>query len=417
MQNQNQSILALVGLLLLVGVLLPAILFAQTHTISGKVVDNDTGEPLVYATIALENEAFGTITNLAGEFDFHLPDTLLNKTLVISSLGYLNYTIPVRTIIQQEKLEIKLVPGHILLDEVMVSENLTAANLLSIAITRIEKNYPMTPVEMDGFYRETKQVNEEYVALLEAAVKIYDKNYRAPRDNARLRERVSLVEVRRTLDYEYDLEKYFNKYNMLEDLLLENFVKYRTFNNSNEFFSLLKRKKVPGYNNEPINLVYIDMPGYKLKIYIDDNYAMRKIIFSWGNGQEPVYSYRKSRKLENRVMKVDKQIEFQEHDGKLYLKYIAARYENNWYNRKIAEPILVTVRDQALLINKVNYQHPMWIDNAHKMKRYGLQFQHKAYNKDFWHSYNVIKDMPLDNKVQLDLEKLLSLEDQFEAFN
>jgi len=64
-QNQNQSILALVGLLLLVGVLLPAILFAQTHTISGKVVDNDTGEPLVYATIALENEAFGTITNLA----------------------------------------------------------------------------------------------------------------------------------------------------------------------------------------------------------------------------------------------------------------------------------------------------------------------------------------------------------------
>ena len=50
------------------------------------------------------------------------------------------------------------------------------------------------------------------------------------------------------------------------------------------------------------------------------------------------------------------------------------------------------------------------------MKRYGLQFQHKAYNKGFWANYNTIKDLPLSHEAQRDLEKLFSLEEQFESF-
>jgi hypothetical protein len=50
------------------------------------------------------------------------------------------------------------------------------------------------------------------------------------------------------------------------------------------------------------------------------------------------------------------------------------------------------------------------------MKRYGLQYQHKDYNKSFWANYNTIKEMPLNEKAILDLEKLFSLEEQFESF-
>jgi len=319
-KNRNQTTLTLVGLIFLIISALPGTGMAQSFTISGKILDVETGEPLVFATIALEGEAFGTISNMAGEFDFHVPARYLEANIIVSTLGYQNFSISVAEATGTDQLLIKLIPGRVILNEVLVTENLSAEELLRIAIARIEINYPMTPVEMEGFYRDTKKVDDEYVSLLEAAVKIYDKNYSAPRDYTKLRERVSLIEVRQTLEYDYSLEKYFSQYNMLEDLLLENIVKYRTFNNEEEFYATLKRKKVAGYNNESIDLVYVEMPGYSLKMYIDENYAIRKIIFSWGDGTTPVYSYQKSRKLENQVIQHDKQIEFQELNGKLYLK-------------------------------------------------------------------------------------------------
>ena len=112
----------------------------------------------------------------------------------------------------------------------------------------------------------------------------------------------------------------------------------------------------------------------------------------------------------------EKQIEFQEYNGKLYLKYIASSYVNNWTNRKTLETEIITRRDQTLLVNKINDNNPRWIPNSEKMKRYGLQFQHNSYNKDFWDHYNVIKDMPLNGQVIFDLEKWAKLEDQFASF-
>jgi len=400
----------------MIGLFWPVNSYAQSLIISGKVIDAENHEPLAYATVGIEGEAYGTITNLAGEFDLHVPSKYQSKELSVSTLGYQDFKIDIETATKQNILLVLLKPGHTILDEVMISKDLSAANLLRIAIARIEINYPMSPIEMDGFYRDIKKVDDEYVGLIEAAVKVYDKNYQKPRNATKLRERVSLVEVRRTIDYDYKLEKYFNQYNMLEDLLLENLVKYRTFNNEAEFFASLERKIVPGYNNKPIDMVFIEQPGYSLKVYIDENYAIRKIVFKWGNGQDPVYSYRKSRKLENRVMYLEKQIEFQEFEGKLFLKYIAASYVNNWTNRKTSETEIITRRDQTLLVNKVNYKNPRWIPNSEKMKRYGLQFQHSSYNKEFWDHYNVIKDMPLNGKVLFDLEKLAGLEDQFKSF-
>ena len=416
-QNQNHIAATLGTLLIIFGTCLPELLVGQSLTVSGKITDATTGEPLPYATVALKNEPFGTVTNLTGEFDFHIGQKYRQSLIVISTLGYVNFNISVNDALKQELLLVQLEPGQIVLEEVLVTEDLSAGDLLRIAINNIEKNYPMSPVDMEGFYRDTKKVDGEYVALLEAAVKIYDKDYSAPRDHTKLRERVSLIEVRRTHDYDYSLKKYFSQYNVMEDLLLENIVKYRTFNNEEVFYESLERVKVAGYDNIPIDLVYIELPDYSLKIYIDANYGIRKINFTWGDGKNPLYSHRKSHKLGYQVMRLNKQIEFQEYNGRLFLKYIAAHYENNWLDLKNDELVLITERDQALLINKLNYLSPEWIKSSDKMKRYGLQFQNAAYNKEFWLNFNTIKDMPLSNKVQSDLEKLFTLEEQFESFD
>lgn len=391
--------------------------FAQgVFTVAGRVQDAETNEPIAYATVAIENVSFGTITNLAGEFDFHVPDVFKDRIMVISSLGYVDYKVELNKLELNNIVVLSLQPSKILLDEVLISEDLTAGDLLRIAIFKIDRNYPMFPVEMNGFYRETKTVNGDYVSLLEAAVRIFDKNYQAPKVKSNLRERVSLIEVRRTIDYDRSLKKYFKQYNMLEDLLLENLVKYRMFDQEEGFYAKLKRKKVPGYNNQPINLVYLEEDNYLLKIYIDEDYGIHRINFILGDGENPLFIEKKSGRLNCNVMFMKKQIEFQKQGDKLYLKYIASKHQNEWINRKTEELQLITERNQALLINQINTTNPRWVKNSKKMKRFGLQYQHKAYNKNFWDNYNVIKEMPLDEKIRKDLEKKISLDEQFKFY-
>lgn len=416
MNYQNQSIVTLVGLLFLIVVFPSYYLMANPLIISGKVLDQETEEPLAYATISVADYKIGTVSNLAGEFDIHIREELKDDELTVSMLGYIDYTISLTKVPPNKELIVHLNAGRLLLDEVTIAETLSGGDLLRIAIARIEMNYPMSPTAMDAFYRETKMVNGEYVDLLEAAIKIYDKDYSVPRDRNKLRERVALVEVRKTLEYDYELEKYFSKYNVLEDLFLENQVKYRSFNEDEAFYTIMNREQVVGYNGRPIELVSITQTGYSLKIYIDEDYGIRKISFTWGDGKTPLYSYRKSGKLENQVIQIEKEVEFQKINGKLYLKYISANYTSRWHNLKTGEVDLITKRDQALLVNGINYTNPTWVGTSDKMKRYGLQYQHENYNKQFWDSYNVIKQMPLQKEVVVDLEELYTLEEQFEFF-
>ena len=73
--------------------ILPLLAEAQDITVSAKVVDKETNEPLEYASVGLKSTAIGTITNSQGEFDFHMPAEYRNEIMVISnqqSCGHIN---------------------------------------------------------------------------------------------------------------------------------------------------------------------------------------------------------------------------------------------------------------------------------------------------------------------------------------
>lgn len=52
---------------------------AQTITISGKIVDSETANPLAYAKIQLEETGIGTISQLSGEFSLKIPVKYVDK--------------------------------------------------------------------------------------------------------------------------------------------------------------------------------------------------------------------------------------------------------------------------------------------------------------------------------------------------
>jgi hypothetical protein len=382
----------------------------QKITISAKVTDTQTGESLGFASVSLKGKPIGTITNNEGEFDFHIPSDYRNDLLVVSMLGYESYEAPAWTLLDNKDPIIKLSKSVLYLDEVVVSETLKGSDILQIALTNVEKNYPMKPYMMEGFYRDLKKVGGTYISLLEAAVKIYDENYSAPRNKYKLLERVNLVEVRRSLGYENKFTAYFDEDNLLEDLLLHNTIRYRQFPEEDEFLGALKREKNSNYNGRPVYVV-TSKANYSLTLFIDKkDYSI--IHLEYENNEEIALGKRKG--LESKFASVKRIVDFKPYEGKMYLNYITVDSKINWYDIKTKHLQFETTLRQQLLVNEVHPNTAEWIGTTKKMKDYGLQYQDLPYNKAFWINYNVIKESPLEKKIVEDLERVMPLEKQFE---
>lgn len=382
---------------------------AQKITISGQAIDKETKEPLIFATIGIKGKSIGTITNLQGDFDFHIPREFQNDLFVINMLGYKTYEVPVWTLLEINPLVIEVEKSSFVLDEVLISDSLNGGEVLQIALSRIEQNYPMTPFLLDGFYRDIKKVGGTYISLLEAAVKVYDEDYAEPRNKFKLRERVALLEVRRSIGYESKFTTYFDQDNLLEDLMLHNSIRYRHFPLEQVFYDNLKREKDSYYGDHSIFVVSYT-GEYKLRVYVEKGtYAILRTEYE--NDQDEALM--KKRGLESKFVNLKRVIDFKPYDGKYYLNYITVESKVNWYDYKTKELKFETELSQSLLINEVFTNTDRRITTTEKMKNYGLQYQDLPYNKEFWDNYNVIKESPVDRKVIEDLEKHGALDKQF----
>src|SRR5690606_27639698 len=255
------------------------------------------------------------------------------------------------------------------------------------------------------------KVGGTYISLLEAAVRIYDDDYREPRNRFRLRERVKLIEVRQSLGYENKFTQYFDQDNLLEDLLLQNNIRYRQFKNDDDFLKSVKRERDTHYNGHPI-FVVTHQENFHLKVYIDKrNYAIIHLETETGPTGE-IVTRRKG--MYSTFDGLKKTIDFRQYQGKMYVNYMTVSSRINWYDSRTEHLKADTELDQELRINKVTPNTQEQIASTEKMKNYGLQYQDRPYNKEFWANYNVIKEPLLDRKILADLEKQIPLEQQFE---
>lgn len=388
----------------------PFLGFAQDITISAKIVDKETNEPLGFASVGLKSIAIGTISNEQGEFDFHMPAEYRNEMMVVSMLGYKNFEAPVWSMTGEPQV-IKLDKSPIVLEEIVVSDTLRAQDILEIALSRIEQNYPMTPFLLDAFYRDIKKVGGTHISLLEAAVRIYDDNYAEPRNKYKLRESVRLVEVRQSLGYESRFTTYFDQDNLLEDLLLNNNIRYRHFKDGEAVFSRMVRNK-NSFFNEHETYVISYVGDYFMKLYIDtEDFSIIHMDFE--QGFEDEYLGRRN-DLYSKFAGIKKTIEYRKFQGKMYPSFISITKKINWYDDKTNALKFETELFQQLLINKITAHPKERIRSTEKMRNYGLQFQDRPYNKQFWDNYNVIKETPLDQQILRDLEKYAPLKVQFE---
>lgn len=398
-----KSLLSLFFIFITVGI------YAQQITVSGKVIDRETKEPLPYASVGINGKPIGLISNEQGEFDFHIPADLRNDILAVNMLGYQIYEAPVWSLLSTERVVIEMQAASVLLKEVIVTDSLRGGEIMKLALSKIEENYPAEPFQMDGFYRDVKKMGGTYISLLEAAVKIYDDDYRAPRNKFKLRERVALLEVRRSLGYSSKFTTFFDKDNLLEDLLLNNNVRYRQFPDEDAFFNSLDLEPDSYYNGREVYVISSSQ-DYSLRVYVDKKtYGIVHLEYT-NDHQEKLE--RKSG-LESRFVKIKRIIDFKFFEEKLFLNYLSVISQVNWYDDDTGELKFETELFRQLLINHIYPKAKNRISFGQKMRSYGLQYQDLPYNKKFWDNYNVIKESPLDTKIIQDLERELPLEKQF----
>jgi hypothetical protein len=386
---------------------------AQTITLSGVVTDKQNGEALPFASIGVKGKPNGTVANLQGQFDFHIPRELANEILVVSMLGYANFEAPIWSFTNREKVIIEMQRSVVILNELVVRDSLSGGDIARIALQRLATNLPQEAYTTDAFYRDIKKVGGRYISLLEAAIKIYDEDNKEPRNKNKLKERVKLIELRQSLGYESKFTTYFDQDNLLEDLLLNNNIRYRQIDARDELFAVLQRKPDSYYNQHEIFVVeYVG--DYQLTLYVDKtDYAIIRLDYKSGAEAE-VISKRKG--LISRFMGIDKTIEYKRYEGKMFVSSLRLDTRINWYDERTNDLKFETELFQHLVINNIEIPPGERISATENMKKYGLQFQSYQYNKKFWEEYNVIKRTPLDMQIISDLEKAGPLEKQFEKF-
>jgi hypothetical protein len=142
------------------------------------VLGGDNNQPLVNASITVQQANVSSVTNQEGYFSIRVPVSTRNSSLVIRHLGYENKEIPVVTLIDNPNNHIVLAPSPIQLGEIEVISG-DGSSLVKEALDRILQNYPEDPTMMVAFYRESVKKGSRHISLVEAVLDVYKASYRS----------------------------------------------------------------------------------------------------------------------------------------------------------------------------------------------------------------------------------------------
>ncbi len=166
----------LTPLLLLI---LPLVTFGQKQLIF-HVFDANSKDDLAFANVFLEKNKIGDATDLKGLAKLEIHCQLINIDIVkCTYVGYEDKFIEVN-LSEIDTVKISLKPKHIILEEVVVTENnesLTGKELVKAAIKNIKKNYVEKPSNLKAFYREKLVENDKCIEINEALCTFYYTKY------------------------------------------------------------------------------------------------------------------------------------------------------------------------------------------------------------------------------------------------
>jgi hypothetical protein len=160
----------------------------------GKLLDHDHKEQVPYASISVLRNNLGTISNIDGDFELKLPDTMIHDTVVVSCMGYKPFRLPVSQI-TPEPVTIYLWPANIQLQEIKVVY-ISPQEILKRVQSKVTLNYPVKPETMTSFYREVLRQDNQYIDVAEAVMDIHKASY----EDLLAEDKVKFIKGRKSLN-------------------------------------------------------------------------------------------------------------------------------------------------------------------------------------------------------------------------
>jgi hypothetical protein len=153
---------------ILILILFPIAVFSQGYiSISGKIIDKSTQKPIPNAYLSIPSKEFSSETNTLGQFKFFFPKIDLDSMVVVSMVGYKNFTKKASDFDSTNVIELEQ------------AETLASVQggdpkvLLKEAFGLIKKNNPSYPTFQTGFYLETIEMDKlGYVKINEGIIRV-----------------------------------------------------------------------------------------------------------------------------------------------------------------------------------------------------------------------------------------------------
>lgn len=186
--------------------------FSQTE-LKNKILDFSTLLPIESASIYIKNTTIGTVSNEDGKFVLQVPNELQSDTLVISSIGYKSFKIPVNEFDNSE--EVYLEEDIAALDEIiLIAENRpkTGNDIVLRAIERLSENLPDSAYIQKGFLRHKERNAKEFKWLIESAITVYDSGFQSSSEEHL---KINVDQVRKSYDLR-DVDSIFSYYSYLK---------------------------------------------------------------------------------------------------------------------------------------------------------------------------------------------------------
>jgi hypothetical protein len=380
-------------------------------TFKGKVIDAETGNPLVFASVAVKETNVATVTNIDGEFLIKITETQTSKNLEVTFLGYKNKTVPLTDLREDGyKNVISMTSAPIPIKEIIVKP-IDPEVIVRNAIGRIGRNFTNEPNLMTAFYRETIRKNRTYVSIGEAVVEIF----KAPYSNDLRFDGARIYKGRKGSDVEkmdtvlfklqggpvtvlqLDIAK------NTQDILTIDAMKYYDYSLTSVIEIDNKPHYVISFRQKPS----VDMPLFMGNLYIEtETYALTEAEFGFNlEDKEAVSSiFIKKKPLGMQVTPeiATYRVKYREQDGKWYFAYSRAevKFKVNW-KRKLFNTYYTTMSEMAIT-DRTN-EEVIKFTGKEKL-RYSDVFseQVEAFtDPEFWGEYNVIEpDQSIESAIR-----------------
>ncbi len=142
-------------------------LMAQDVLISGKILDNATGEPLPFANIIFPRSSTGTASDINGAFRLRLFNTRPTDSLLISFVGYETLRLTIGE--GKETSIFRMIPSTTTLDEVVVqADKLNMDDFVREAVRQYNRTRRRDPHIALAHYREKARNANRYIMYAES---------------------------------------------------------------------------------------------------------------------------------------------------------------------------------------------------------------------------------------------------------